>query len=476
VRVLLVAHNFLPAHAAGTEVYTGALARELARRGHAVRVLATEKDVGAPHLSVREREWQGIPVTEVVNNLHYRSFRETWDMPEIDAIFGAVLDRERPEVVHFQHLMYLSIGCVEEAARRGIEVVFTLHDYWLHCPRFGQRIHGDGTLCERIDLARCGECLTSFKFAQTALERWTARALAQWNRATGIDLSEKAKQAARALGLADSPRPPGAPEIDRAAAAELEREVGSRDAAIRERVLPRVARFLAPSRFLLDRVVEWGIEPERIELLRTGFVGERRESAPARKTLAGRGNPLRVAFLGTLAPHKGPQILLEAWSRLDPALRARATLELFGPAVGDRAFADALRATAEEVGAVVREPLPRERVAEELSRIDLLVVPSVWLENAPMVILEAVQARTPVLVSDLGGSRELIEPGRTGEIVRAGDPADLAARLAELLGSPERLERLGGGGASGSPDFSRHVDRVEEVYREAVARPRASRA
>lgn len=472
MRVLLVAHNFLPAHAAGTEVYTGALARELARRGHAVRVVATEKDVGAEHLSVREREWEGIAVTEIVNNLHYRSFRETWDLPAIDSLFGALLDRERPDVVHFQHLMYLGIGCVEEAARRGIAVVFTLHDYWLHCPRFGQRIHGDGTLCERIDLARCGECLTTFKYAQTALERWTARALAQWNRATGIDLSQAAKQAARVLGLADSPREAGAAAVDREAAAELEREVRLRDAAIRERVLPHVARFLAPSRFLRERMLEWGIEPERIELARTGFVGERREPAPARERPAGTGNPLRVAFLGTLAPHKGPQVLLEAWSRLAPELRARATLELFGPAFGDRSFADALRATAAEVGASVRDPLPRDSVAAELGRIDLLVVPSVWFENAPMVILEATDARTPVLVSDLGGSRELIEPGTTGEVVRAGDAEDLASKLAELLASPERLERLGGG-ASAAPTFRGHVDRLEAVYSDALAPRRA---
>src|SRR5262249_34724491 len=158
-----VSHRFPPEGAAGTETYTANLGAGLSRRGHAVSVFAAAKDIGSPDLSVRLRDHEGIPVEEVVNNLFHREFRETWDHPRIDAIFGARLDRERPDIVHVQHLLYLSAGCVEAARSRGIPVVFTLHDYWLQCPRFGQRLHPDGAVCDRIDFGRCGTCLPSFK-------------------------------------------------------------------------------------------------------------------------------------------------------------------------------------------------------------------------------------------------------------------------------------------------------------------------
>ena len=139
MRVLYVSHDFLPLHPLGTEIYTWQLAKRMQERGHDVHVFTTEKDIGRPHLRVERREWDGLPVLELVNNLFYDDFAETWDWPPAVEAFGRVLDEVRPDVVHVMHLLYLSIGLVEEAARRGVPVVYTLHDYWLQCARFGQR-------------------------------------------------------------------------------------------------------------------------------------------------------------------------------------------------------------------------------------------------------------------------------------------------------------------------------------------------
>ncbi|NOT30642.1 MAG: hypothetical protein HOP15_09375, partial [Planctomycetes bacterium] len=81
MRILFLVHDFLPAHPSGTEVYTGALALRLRERGHEVRIFATEKDIARPHLFLSQREWQGLVVHELVNNLFYEDFRETWDFP-----------------------------------------------------------------------------------------------------------------------------------------------------------------------------------------------------------------------------------------------------------------------------------------------------------------------------------------------------------------------------------------------------------
>ena len=457
MKVLIVSHRFPPEGNAGTETYAANLARGLAGRGHEVRVFAAAKDIGARDLSVRRREHEGIHVEEVVNNLFHRDFRETFDHPAIDAVFGETLERWRPDLVHFQHLLYLSAGCVERAKAFGIPVVFTLHDYWLQCPRFGQRLHPDGAVCDRIDFGRCGTCLPSFKWAQTSAQRTVGTAIAGVRSATGIDLAPLARRTAGALGrggVAEFVPPPPADVAAMAKAAE------ERSRTLHERIVPAVDLFLAPSRFLRERMIaEWGIPARRIEHLRFGM------------DLAGfRANPrtssasLRVAFLGSLIAVKGPHVLLEAWKRIPAELRAKGSLVLHGPAQHEPEYVARLQTLAAEAGARILGPLDRSEVARALASIDVLVVPSVWFENAPLVIAEALAAGTPLLVSDLGGMAELVEEGKGGWRFRTGDADDLAEKLGALLLDPGRIARLAPP-SDPPPSFDSHVDAVEARYR-----------
>jgi len=470
MRVLLVSHNFLPAHSAGTEVYTGQLAQGLRGLGHTVTVLTADKNVARADMSVVRREWEGVPVVEITNNLYHRDFRETWDNPRVDELFQRELERLAPDVVHFQHLLYLSSGCVALAARSGAAVLFTLHDFWLHCARFGQRLHPDGGLCARIDFERCGTCLSRFKFRQTAIERVTGRALSALRKGTGVDLASAARKAAKGLRIGGVPQATAWEAADAGAAAEMARAALERDVALRERVVPHVQRFLAPSRFLVERFVEWGIDPARIEHLPNGL-DLARFPALLRARPAGSTAPLRVGFLGTLAPHKGPQLLLEAWSRLPASLRACAVLELCGRRPSDTAFARRLEQLAAAAGAALPGPLARSEVPSWMASLDLLVVPSAWYENAPMVILEALAVRTPLLVSDLGGMAELVEPGQNGACFPVGDVGALATALASLLEQPERLAQLYPQG-SVALDLAANTRRLDQLYRELQPSPR----
>lgn len=459
MRLLLVAHNFLPAHAAGTEVYTGQLARSLRALGHDVHLLTTEKDVARPDGSVLRREWEGLEVTELTNNLFHSSFEETWANPRMEALFAAELERLRPDLVHFHHLLYLSIGCVERAVAAGIPVCFTLHDFWLQCARFGQRLHPDGQICERIDFARCGSCLATFKFRQSRLEQVTGRALALLRTSTGLDLSGAAKRAAANLRKKGA-APAGEPDerlVERMASLAAER-----DRTMRERVLPGVVQFLAPSRFLRERFLEWGIAPEHIVHVPTGLDRER-FPADLRTRRAGESSPLRVAFLGTYARHKAPHLVLEAWASLPAELRERARLELRGPLTQDAEYIERLHTLAAGCGAEVLPALERKDVPGYVAQLDLLIVPSVWYENSPMVIHEALSLETPLLVSNLGGMAELVEVGRSGEHFAVGDAHDLAAKLEGFLARPERLSALYRGGL-GLPSMDDHAREVERIY------------
>jgi glycosyltransferase involved in cell wall biosynthesis len=474
VRILLVSHDFLPGHPSGTEIYTYQLGKHLQDHGHEVHVFTTEKDISLPNLEVRLREYRGIPVHELTNNLFYRDFRQTWDYPVAELSFGLFLDDLQPDVVHFMHLLYLSVGCVEEVRKRGIPVLFTLHDYWLQCARFGQRIRFDGRICHEIDFATCGECMARFKFRQTRVERATSKAIAGMRRRTGINVGPPVRRVADALrsrapelavnggvanGTSGSLPEVLPPTAEGTAMAAL---IAERDWDLRERLLPAVHRFIAPSRFLRDRFVEWGVPPEQIVFNRAGIDLSSFQDLGRVPT-----DRLRVAFIGTLAPHKGVHVLLDAWARIEPELRGRGELRVYGPKAHNPGYVLKLERLCEQAGARLLGGLPANEVAHALREIDLLVVPSVWYENSPLIILEALATRTPLAVSDIGGMAELVEPGISGFHFPVGDPGELAKILGHLLREPSELTALYPGEL---PVKSIDTDtaELEEMYAEAL--------
>jgi len=459
MRVLFLVHDFLPAHPAGTELYTGGVAQALAARGHEVHIFATEKDIARPHLALSRRTWEGLPVHELVNNLFYADFRETWDYPPAAEAFARVLDELRPDVVHAMHLLYLSVGCLEEAARRSIPVFFTLHDFWLSCARFGQRLHPDGGLCATVDFARCGTCLPSFKFAQSPLERRVAGVVAGVKGVTGVDLSGPLRAAGDRLRKAGPNPVPLAPE-EAARFAALARE---RSEALRARVVPSVERFFAPSEFLRARMLEWGLPPDKVERLSYGL-----DLAPLAGVVRKPDERLRVAFIGTLAPHKAPHLVLEAFAALPPELRAEVRVTLHGPKSHFPDYVAALERRAAELGARLPGTLVRSTLPGALAETDVLVVPSVWYENSPFTIHEALATRTPVIVSDLGGMAELVEEGRHGWRFPAGDARALAERLAHLVRTRSALSSLDFPGRI--KDFATSAQELEQRYQAARRR------
>jgi len=138
VRVLQVIHDYLPLHAAGSEIYTANLCRALKGAGHEVAVFTCEVDRAQPQWSLREREHEGVPVFEGIYNRIYADVSEHWDDPQMAPVFEGVLDRWRPDLVHVQGLQFVGgVSALRAAASRRLPVVMTLHEYWWLCPRAG---------------------------------------------------------------------------------------------------------------------------------------------------------------------------------------------------------------------------------------------------------------------------------------------------------------------------------------------------
>ena len=156
------------------------------------------------------------------------------------------------------------------------------------------------------------------------------------------------------------------------------------------------------------------------------------------------GSGKRVAFVGRLDPVKGALLLVEAMAIVLKAHPdARLTLAGDGPA---RAGAEA-RARALGIDGSIRFAgyMSQGQVADLLAASDMLALPS-FAEGLPVVYMEALASRIPVVASRVAGVQELVEDGVTGYTVPPGDVATLADRMIRLMNDPAAARAMGEAG------------------------------
>jgi glycosyltransferase involved in cell wall biosynthesis len=152
----------------------------------------------------------------------------------------------------------------------------------------------------------------------------------------------------------------------------------------------------------------------------------------------------RLIFVGRLAAIKGVAVLLEAFARIRQT-HPDASLTL----VGDGPERKALEATAARLGIADAVDfagyLSQSQVADRLSRADIFALPS-FAEGVPVVLMEAMASRLPVIAPRVAGVPELVEDGVSGFNVSPGDADMLTARIDALLSDPALRASMGEAG------------------------------
>jgi glycosyltransferase involved in cell wall biosynthesis len=421
MRILQVVHGYPPEQTAGAEVYTQNLAREMARRGHSVHVLAPGARAAGAERGLSETRADGVQVLRLETSaLPPEHLEATYGDPVVDGMFADLLRRLRPDVVHVQHTIGLSIGVLATARSLGVPVVATLHDFWFHCPR-GQRMTPRHHLCTKVQPWRCALCIAGKRGSY--MRDW----LKSQFRPAHADAED---EGALRRGLMLLPR-----SLRYAGREALRAPILRRLAHIRSALL-EADRLLAPSQFLLERYVEQGIPRERLEFSEYGMDAEPFRALGARPVRSPRLRPVRFGFVGTLIPNKGPDLVLRAFHHL-PA--GQATLDVYGAGNGPTAesYVNWLRGISDHPGLTFRGRFDNPGIAEVLASLDVLVVPSRWWENAPLTLHEAVMAGMPVVTSDHGGMLEMAQRFGNAVLFRAGDSDDLARALRRFLDEPD---------------------------------------
>ena len=413
LRVLFIAHNHPDLHPGGTEIFSHGLFRTLQRDyGVAALFLACVNAVHRRPLPGTLLQSAGRAPDEL---LLWTGHFDDFMMSQID-LHGVVPELERllrnfrPDVVHFHHMLLVGVEAFLLVRRvlPNASIALTLHDYYPICANDGQLVTtNERRLCHKPSADACAGC-----FPETPRDRFVMREL------------------------------------------------------FVKQCLSLVDRFVSPSEFLKRRYIEWGLPAERIEVIRNGLP----EAAPVEHRPLGQdGRRGRFAYFGHLNPFKGALVAIEAARRLAQRILEPVSLALHGSASFQTdAFQNELQqalAAAPNVTAYGR--YPRDEIPALMKEVDWVIVPSIWWENAPLVIQEAFRHRRPVICSGIGGMAEAVRDGIDGLWFRAGDPVHLAQRMEEAL-EPALWERLVAGIAP-SEDMARSAERHLDLYRELRA-------
>lgn len=320
--------------------------------------------------------------------------------------FGALLDEAKPDVIHAHNIYHqLSPSILAVARKRKIPVVMTLHDYHLVSPNYGMFDRGQiaepdpkhpyWDTCRRklVDGSPSKSCLSAF-------EGWLHRAL---------------------------------------------------------RVYDSVVTFIAPSAFVKDMMVRYGVPAGRIEVIPHFIDLEGR--APRHESEA------RVVFVGRLSAEKGADVLLRAMKDVRGLACA---------VIGDGPEKARLAALAEELklgnvemlGALYGADLDRE-----IARAKAVVIPSRSYETFGLTALEAYAWGKPVIAARIGALPEVVRESKTGSLFTPGDHEDLAAKLNWLAGEYARAAAMGREGrrvAETEYAPGLHLGRIHAVYKKAM--------
>lgn len=402
MRLLFVIHQFFPDCRSGTEQYCLAVGRAARAAGHDVTVLSLnwDHDRDWPPIRLMELPYDGFRVLRLDHwrRINPNDVLRDYDNRHVEGWFRAVLDDVRPEAVHFFHLRQLGSGLIRVAREAGVRTIVNLMDFWFLCPRF-TLLRADGTLCDGPPDGGAG-CVPCQHPELAAVQPQLGPA------------ALSSDPPARLRALLDRP------------AAQLQ-------------ALAQADAVVAPSRFLAAMFARNGFPAERITVVPYGLAAGRITAPPVVRPRA----PLQLGFCGVLSPWKAPHLAIEAVR----GSRAPVRLRLHGNAA-EPMFADYIRGLRERAGddpRITFEGAYDEAGASAVfAGLDALVVPSIWYENTPFVVLEAFAAGIPVLASDLGGLSEVVQHGSNGLLFRAGGASALRAAIERLVDEPDLYARL----------------------------------
>ncbi len=294
-----------------------------------------------------------------------------------------------PHVVHFHHVLGLGLEAlyaIREALPKAA-LLMTFHEYLSICNNDGQMVKaGTAKLCNEASPIDCHACFPDIPPARFLKREKFVRGM---------------------LELADA--------------------------------------FVSPSSFLAGKYAEWGLDPEKLHVIENGVSIE--SVTPPRELSGPKPRRNRFAYFGQITPFKGIDVLIDAVSRVPEEIWGEDTrLMIFGGNLEKQPaeFQARMEKLIADAGSRVRfhGAYQNSEMPRLMQSVDWVVMPSIWWENSPIVIQEALHHRRPIICSNIGGMAEKVRDGQDGLHFRVRSAEDLADRFTEVLSDPLIWDRL----------------------------------
>jgi glycosyltransferase involved in cell wall biosynthesis len=458
MRILHVNHQYPPFSCQGSELHCQQLVQALSASGDVVAVFHISNTSPRLPRRLERRVDAGISLFHCIDGMEYSRVAD-WPNSFLQQSFRSTLAEFRPDVVHFHNYLSLGDDLVGLARIAGAAVVYTLHDYGLICPN-SLLLLNDGAICRKgsADFFRdcCPESIRVSGGRRPAI-RSHLPALIRWQRFAdhqrrGVTREVLKRLVAFAKLLLGEPVTTAVPEKK---AFYLEAT---------DRIFRQLQLVIAPSAYLRDRFISCGLD--------SGKVVHERYGLPHFPRYTHRPSPdgkLRFGYIGAFHAHKGVQLLLEAFQGLGNQASLHIHGSSFGSPISEAHFRQIT--SGPTTGIVVHGRYDNEKLGEILAGIDVIVVPSLWVENSPLTIQEAQIAGVPVITANVGGMAELVRDGIDGLHFKIGDPVDLRRVLERVIDSPELLDSLRHHAPS-VPTIEQQTQKMRQHYRWAYSRAR----
>jgi glycosyltransferase involved in cell wall biosynthesis len=183
----------------------------------------------------------------------------------------------------------------------------------------------------------------------------------------------------------------------------------------------KVAAFIALNEFAANKIGGYRVPREKI-IVKPNFSVD---------LGIGTGDGDYALFVGRLSPEKGIQTLIDA--------DAGGLLAVDVVLLGDGPMREAVLRAQSRPGSRLKSLgfMKHDQIIDHMRRANVLIMPSIWYESGPLVVIEALSLGLPVIAADLGNVAQLIRTTGAGLLYEPGNPAALAARLTEYASKPE---------------------------------------
>lgn len=421
MKILQVTQDYPPYNTGGSVVYTENLCQELAKK-HQVFVFHRINDLHLKEYTLTHKSSDNLEIFNINNTFRsYDSFKMTYKNNVIAEKFGLVLDQVTPDIVHIQHLLYLSTKIIEEIQKRRIPIVFTLHDYWLICPQ-GQLFKDNAGVCNQDNNLECINCILH----HLAIKKYIFDVYYFLNKVAPKNLLPLLRNIYLNYCRFSF--------LSKSKAAKLIEERTSHMKAI----CSKVDLFISPSRFLRSKFIDFGIPEEKIIFLPHGI--DLNKLKNLRKVTS---DKLRLGFIANLLPAKGAHVLIQCFNNIE---NENIELKIYGRVLSYKGilgnYLNYIKKIAKNKNIKLMGGFNNKNISEIFSEIDILVVPSIWYEASSIVTMEAFASQVPVIASDIGGIPELIKDGVDGLLFNPGNVGALRKKLEYAINNREIITKF----------------------------------